>query len=491
MNTRVTLNQTDIALGPDPTRVVMRFFVPGREDFGPGDSRASPVIERILGLDEDVVKTTMSDIDDRFLDRHRDLHATFGEHASMVSSRIGPGVDLSPARTLLLGATFTREFSIEAAALCNPSIVPHPAQDDDGSARFILSARSIGEGHKSTISFRSGVVTASGTVTVDAPGPFPGTASPTGGRHNRAVFQSRLGALDEDRGNAAYVLGGLPRFFDDEELDARIHQVASDATTRPNVQTTLDHLRTLSQACYRVDFDDRTEISEQVLWPHGPFESHGMEDARFVRFTENSGQTTYHATYTGYDGANICVQMIETADFKSFDIKPTAGAAAVGKGLALFPRQVNGRYVALSRSDRETNAIAFSDDLYCWDRSETIQRPERPWELIQLGNCGSPIETNAGWLVLTHGVGPMRTYSLGAILLDLADPRTVLAATTEPILMPTEGQREGYVPNVLYTCGAMAHGDILVIPYAVADQRIAIATLSINEMLHALASGSG
>jgi predicted GH43/DUF377 family glycosyl hydrolase len=256
--------------------------------------------------------------------------------------------------------------------------------------------------------------------------------------------------------------------------------------TRRNTATTVTNLRDIARSSYALAYPTSTEVSERVLWPQAPAERQGMEDARFVRFTELDGAVHYYGTYTAFDGARIGQHLLETEDFCRFTASPMAGAAATGKGLALFPRRVGGRYAALSRSDRETNAVAFSDDIRRWDTSTQIQAPVRPWEILQLGNCGSPIETDAGWLVLTHGVGPMRTYSLGAILLDLDDPRIVLAHSSDPIIAPDTGHREGYVPNVIYSCGGFAHGDVLVLPYAVADQSIAVATLSVSAVLASL-----
>jgi predicted GH43/DUF377 family glycosyl hydrolase len=242
----------------------------------------------------------------------------------------------------------------------------------------------------------------------------------------------------------------------------------------------------LAGSSYRTTFPDHTELSERVLWPQAPSERQGMEDARFVRFVDDDGTVTYLGTYTAFDGDNIAQHLLETDDFGSFAASPMAGAAATGKGLALVPRKVGGRYVALSRSDRESNTIAFSDDLHTWATSEPLQSPERSWEILQLGNCGSPIETDDGWLVLTHGVGPMRTYSLGAILLDLDDPTRVRARSSVPILAPVAHRRDGYVPNVVYSCGGFAHGDVLVLPYGFGDQAIAVATLSVRALVASL-----
>lgn len=485
MTPTALVTETGIELRPDVSRVISRFFVPGREDVGPGDSRAAPVIERVLQLDESDVEAAMRDVEDRFSLRHRDLHRTFIEHAAVVMPRIDPEVDLSPARRLLLGASFTHECAIEGAALCNPSAVLHPRQgQDDG--RFVLSVRGIGEGHHSSIGFRTGNVSATGTVTIDRPGPFPAAGSGSPGIHHRAVLHAKLADLDDDRENAAFVLDPLPPLFDDAELDARLESLAADIATRRNTSTTIGHLRNLARSSYRVEFPGSSDLSERVLWPHAPAEHHGMEDARFVRFVDEAAHVTYYATYTAFDGANISQQLLQTDDFTSFTISPMAGRAATGKGLALFPRKIAGRFAALSRSDRETNAIAFSDDLRCWSTAHPIQLPERPWEILQLGNCGSPIETRGGWLVLTHGVGPMRTYSLGAVLLDLDDPRRVLARSEQPIISPGGDRRDGYVPNVVYSCGGFVHGDVLVLPYGIADQTISIATASIEHLLRTL-----
>lgn len=477
---------TGIEIRPDPTRVVTRFFVPGREVVGSGESRAAPVIDRVLDLPEAAVEAAMLDIDARFGHRHRSLDEVFRNHAELVMSRVDPTTAVSAARHRLLGASFTHEYSIEGAALCNPSAVLHPVQGSGADARFVVSVRGIGEGHRSTIGFRTGTVTERGEVSLDTPGPFPATATPRPGRHSRRAFHAKLAELaelDDDHENAAYVLDPLPTRFDDDALSARIEELEADDATRSHTSRTIEHLRDLAQSSYSVTFDEATDLSERVLWPHAPAEQQGMEDARFVRLVDDDGSTTYYATYTAFDGTEVAQHLLETTDFRSFDATPIAGTAASGKGLAIFPRRIGGRYAALSRSDRETNAITFSDDLRCWSDAAVLQVPGDSWEILQLGNCGSPIETRAGWLVLTHGVGPMRTYAVGAILLDLEHPERVVARAPTPILAPGHNRRDGYVPNVVYSCGGFAHGDTLVLPYGVGDQSIAIATVSIDDLL--------
>ena len=485
MNRTVNLNDTGIEINPDRARVITKFFVPGLEDTGPGDSRATPVVERILALDTLAVTEAMADIDARFAGRHRDLHATFIRHANKIGSRLPDGRDISPELLLLLGASFTHEFAIEAAALCNPSIVLL-SDDDDGDASFVLSVRGIGEGHRSSIGFRTGTVSLAGHVTIDEPGAFAQASIPTSGENHRSVFRAKLVDGHDNSENASDVLDLLPPVFTDAELDERITELAGQAATRRHTATTIASLRDLAQSSYCVEFPAHTDISERVLWPHTPAESHGMEDARFVRFAHDDGSISYYATYTAFDGTHIRQQLLHTVDFATFTSTNMAGSAAVGKGLALFPRKILGRYAALSRADRESNSIAFSDDIRCWPTYQTIQTPEQPWEILQLGNCGSPIETDRGWLVLTHGVGPMRTYSISAILLDLDEPQHVLARSPTPIITPGNDRPGGYVPNVVYTCGAVAHHDTLVVPYGIADQTIAIATLSITELLDAM-----
>jgi len=480
------VTDTGIELHQDRTRVIVRFFVPGREDVGPGESRATSVISRILQLDERDVDAAMQDVDAQFSDRHRGFHDYLSDHAEMVMPRLETDVNLSEARQLLLGAAFTSEYAIEGAALCNPSVVLSPQQGVNGDAEFIMSVRGIGEGHISSIGFRTGRITSSGTVTLDPPGPFPETAYGVPGLHHQSVFHAKLAEIGDDQENAVYALNPLPTRFDDTELNARIELLAAESATRSSTSSTVAHLRYLARTSYAVEFPISSSISERVLWPQMPAERHGMEDARFVRFVRDSGEVTYYATYTAFDGLNVSQQLLETKDFSIFSTSAMGGAAALGKGLAIFPRKIGSRYVALSRSDRETNSIAFSDDLFCWNDSETIQIPEESWDILQLGNCGSPIETDAGWLVLTHGVGPMRTYSIGAILLDLDEPQKVIARSAEPIISPAKGRRDGYVPNVVYSCGGFAHNDTLVLPYGIADQSIAIATLSIDQLIRSM-----
>ncbi len=390
---------------------------------------------------------------------------------------------------LLLGATFTSEYAIEGAALCNPSIVAHPDQADTaaGSLRFVMSVRGIGEGHRSSIGFRTGVVDTAGRATIDEPAPFAGTGRVSGALLDAAVFRGELGRVGNAGEAANYVFDALGDRFTRADLDERLDDLRANLSTRGHGERTVALIRTIAARFYAVEFPSDTSLSERVLWPAMDAEQAGMEDARFVRFVDDDGSVTYYATYTAYSGSRISQQLLETNDFRSFTSRPLVGKAAANKGLALFPRRIDGRYAAMSRSDRETNTVAFADHLAVWTSASPCQKPTEAWEVLQLGNCGPPIETDAGWLVLTHGVGPMRTYSIGALLLDLDDPTRVLGRLRRPLLSPTPDEQNGYVPNVVYSCGALVHADTLVIPYGIGDGAIGIATAPLPELLAAMA----
>jgi predicted GH43/DUF377 family glycosyl hydrolase len=449
------------------------------------------VVQRILDLDDETVERSLDEVMRRFGGRHRDLTDIFRQHAARIGNRLQAEAELSDERWLLLGATFTHEYSVEAAALCNPSMVLHPDQSSspNGTARFVMSVRGIGEGHRSSIGFREGVIDARGHVSVDPPAPSPVIGTTHAAELQRAVFHRHLQDAQRDGESAEFVLDALGATFSANELEERLAALGKQRDTRRNVNATINRLRAIAARSYRVEFPGDVELSRRILWPAIAAESHGMEDARFVRFIDESGSIVYYATYTAYDGNAIRQQLLATRDFATFDVSSLAGPAATNKGLALFPRRINGRFAALSRCDRETNSIAFSDDPGIWDNATTIQTPTQPWEVIQLGNCGPPIETPDGWLALTHGVGPMRTYSIGALLLDLNDPTIVVGRLSEPLITPATDERDGYVPNVVYSCGGLLWADTLVIPYGVADTTTAIATLRWSDLRRVLLEG--
>jgi predicted GH43/DUF377 family glycosyl hydrolase len=485
--------RTSELLRPDPRRVVTRLFIPGHEHLADGQSRATPVLERILALDEPVVGATLAAIMDKFSKRHDDLPGVLAENFAAVAHRLGAIDDLPDATQLLVGAYFTHEYSIEAAALFNPSIVLHPDQRgvSPGEARVVLSLRAVGEGHLSSIEFRTGVVGPDGRVRIDESPDRLAVGRPYEATFDRRLFQRAMSELGDAGEDASYILDTLPDPFTAGELDHALGTLYEHLLTRRTADRTIEHLRWVASCNYQVRFPEDSLLSQRVLMPVAPTESHGMEDARFVRFTDDDGAVSYYATYTAYDGAHVAPQMLKTSDFTTFRISQLAGPAAANKGMALFPRRIDGRFVALSRWDRENNAITTSADGHEWDEPTTVQTPVQPWELIQLGNCGSPIETSEGWLVLTHGVGPMRSYAIGAVLLDLADPTRMIGRLADPLLTPTEAEREGYVPNVVYSCGALSHGQRLIVPYGCADSSIGIAVIDLPQLLDKLLGRRG
>jgi predicted GH43/DUF377 family glycosyl hydrolase len=349
-----------------------------------------------------------------------------------------------------------------------------------------MSVRGIGEGHRSSIGFRTGVVDQWGGVTIDAPSSRLESGTIGEVVYGPSNFRGLLESYSDFGENARAVFGRLGERFTMSELEEQLNCLLHDHETYRNAEDTVHHFRTIAERSYAVSFSVASDVSERILWPHAWAEWRGMEDARLVQFRHDDGSVSYYGTYTAFDGVNISQQMFATEDFVDFRMFPASGRAAVGKGLALFPRRIGGSYVALSRSDNESNSVAFSDDIDHWSDSEVLQAPRRPWEIIQLGNSGSPLETDAGWLVITHAVGPFRTYYLSAVLLDLTDPTRIIGSLQEPLLAPITRERDGYVPNVVYSCGSLLHGDVLMIPFGIADNSIGIATVDKDALLDRL-----
>lgn len=486
---RPLLRLTPVRIAPDPTRVVTRLFVAGQEDFGSTEARTGKVLDRVLALTEDEVVAALEDVYSRFGHRHNDLVHLIEANAHRVANRVMPGRHLSEERWRLIGATFTHEFSTEGASLTNPSAVVHPDQSglSEGAVRFVMSVRGIGEGHRSSIGFRTGVLDADGSIFLDAPGRTLTTGTHWGsflGRHN---FEGMLTTLGDWGENARWVLAQLGERFTVEEMHRVLTAMLLDRDSFRNAETTAHNFRMIADRNYTVNFPRDHPIADRVLWPHSSAEWRGMEDARFVRFTDDDGSACWHATYTAFDGVDISMQMLTTDNFQVFESRPITGTAAHGKGMALFPRRIGGMYAAMARTDHESNSVAFSADPGRWDVHETVQVSRRPWEVIQLGNCGSPIETQAGWLLLTHAVGPMRTYTISASLLDLDDPVRVIGALDAPLIAAGEDVRDGYVPNVVYSCGSLVHGSNLMLPFGIADQSVGIAVVDLDGLVARLA----
>jgi predicted GH43/DUF377 family glycosyl hydrolase len=425
-----------------------------------------------------------------FSGRHKDIGHIFERHLNAVKGYLPPDAKLSDVQRALIGAYFTKEYSIESAALFNPSIVPHPDQSHlkKGSLRFIMSLRATGEGHVSSIVFRSGVLGPHNRFLFDPISDFVETPDlqldPV---YKRNPFRRKLHEMEAVNEITAYILNQLAEDFTYNQLIEKIGMLRSKPQFLEARQNrTFEIMCWLADSNYEVSFPADHRISERVIFPVSKNESRGIEDARFVQFFDNRQKVTYYATYTAYNGNTILPQLIETKDFLKFNILTLNGKAVQNKGMALFPRKIGDRYAMLSRQDGENNHIMFSDNIHFWQESKIIQEPKQPWEFIQIGNCGSPLETDDGWIVLTHGVGPMRQYCIGAILLDLENPTKIIARLDEPLLTPHAKEREGYVPNVVYSCGAIIHNKELVIPYAMSDINSGIATVDVRELLNCM-----
>jgi predicted GH43/DUF377 family glycosyl hydrolase len=487
MNEIGIAKRTDITIRPDVTRVVTKLFIPGQELVGGSESRTSSTVSEVMRLDEAGVDRELAQIMEDFSDRHEDIVAVFDLHAQRVRAFVNE--EVTPNRLQLLGAAFTHEYSLEGAAVCNPSLVAHPDQSDvaEHGLRVVMSLRAIGEGHRSTICFRDGEIDANGGIVIHPPRDFPVLAETTPTLLDRNVYKANLRDKGLEGETSLTILDGLPEKFSRDELAQALAKADGQSDIRINVAENATVLRSYAENFYRSSFSPSSSVCQRVLWPSTVLESQGMEDARFVEMNVE-GVPRYVASYTAYDGKSVCQQLLETDDFVSFDSSPLVGVAAQNKGLAFFPRKIGDKFVALSRYDRAHNFLAFSSDLRCWDDVEPLVLPIQPWEMIQTGNCGSPLELDEGWLVLTHGVGPMRTYGLGALLLDLDDPSKVLGTLVEPLLAPSKSEREGYVPNVVYSCGSLIHEGTLYLPYGESDQNIGCATVDVGELVAAILS---
>ena len=480
----LNLKRSAVSIGPSSQRVVARPFIPGFVGTldALGGSRVDQIVERVLRLPSHEVAERLARARELFGHRHRDLEARWEEHFVEALPHSPRLHSVQGETRALIGAYFTQEYSFEAAALCNPSIVPDPAWSGEGPLRFIMSARAIGEGHISSIEFRTGTVTEDGEVSLEDVGPMIATGRRTSVVYQKLSFLAKLEEMGADPDISDDICGMLPDRFIFDDLAVVLPNLGVPASYPASAFETIRLIHWLASSNYRLEFVNGP-LSERLIFPAGPADSHGMEDARFVRFADDDGSISYYATYTAYDGFQILPQLMETSDFLAFDITTMSGQSARNKGLALFPVKIDGRYAALSRHDRERLYLSYTDDIRSWDSSELIYEPRAGWEVVQVGNCGSPIETDDGWLVITHGVGPMRRYCLGAVLLDRKDPSQVLGRLPRPFLEPGDGERDGYVPNVVYSCGGLVHGGNLVLPFGVADHSIGIAIVPLEGLI--------
>jgi predicted GH43/DUF377 family glycosyl hydrolase len=479
--TNMDVKRTGIVLKPNHTRVVFQPFEPT------GEERALKIIGRVMALDEPEVEAQFEGVMREFHARHHKIKQYFRTRFEQVKHHLLTDRTLSHDRQMLIGAYFTQEYSLESAALFNPSMVWHPDQSGlpEGSRRFILSLRATGEGHISSITFRSGVIDSVGAIHIDVPSRYVTTPDPVpNALYDKNLFQRKLFELGLANGFSELV---LPLVNDQFTLDELTHAVRLvQHQNRPQqrlYEPIAKGILTVARSNYEIRYAPDQSLSERCIFPSSPAERNGIEDARFVRFQEDDGRTVYYATYTAYDGRVILPQLLETRDFLHFKVSTLNGPEVRNKGFALFPRKIQGHYAMLSRQDNENIYLMYSDMLHFWYTKELIAKPTFPWEFIQLGNCGSPIETKAGWLVLTHGVGAMRKYSIGAFLLDRDDPSRLIGRLSEPLLTPNETEREGYVPNVVYSCGGEIHNGELFIPYAMSDYASSFARVSVDAIL--------
>jgi predicted GH43/DUF377 family glycosyl hydrolase len=474
----------EITLLPESARVILRPFIPGTAQL------ITTAIGRVLALTEEEVIAQLNAVRTEFGERHLHTEKLLRAHYKKVSKHVFTQRPLSDERQLLIGALFSGEYALESAAIFNPSIVPHPDQIGvpPGGLRFIMSLRATGEGHISSIEFRAGTISPDNHITFDPVSRFvsvPDVISDPS--YEKKSFVTKLQEMGFEDKYVTAVMGLLETRFTRNDLNKQVAAVRRE--TRPvthHLRSTLKYIQWLADSNYELRFPETLAMSERIIFPVSPNESNGIEDARFVRFTDDDELVMYYATYTAYNGRAILPQIIETEDFLNFRIRTLNGSAVQNKGMALFPRRINGRYAMLSRQDDENLFIMFSDSVHHWSNPQIILRPAEMWESVKIGNCGSPIETEAGWLVLTHGVGPMRKYCIGAALLDLNDPTQVLGRLRQPLLSPEGTEREGYVPNVVYSCGSLLHRRQLILPYAISDHASAIASIQLDELLAAL-----
>lgn len=469
---------------PDHSRVIVKPHVPKDND------RIKRIIMRVLNMPEDKVEQVLERVVRSFSNRHKNILEALDNNYSEIKKFIPQNIQVSDNRKALLGAYFSCEYSIQAAAFFNPSIIAHPDQSGvpEGNLRFILSFRSVGEGHISSIEFRSGIVDENCNFTFDKVSSF---AEPGNVVHNpiydKSTFFLKLAEM-QNHENEIYqrIYNLLPDEFYLSDLNAVLQMVIEYENKDIG-----ESIMWLAKSNYELRFKLDQDLSEKIIFPASQNDSNGIEDARFVRFVDDDGSVTYYATYTAYNGRNILPQIIETKDFTTFKMITLTGDFSKNKGMALFPRKINGKYMMISRVDGENLYLMSSDNIHSWHKAELLKEPEDAWEFVQIGNCGSPVETDQGWVLLTHGVGPMREYSIGVILLDLENPSKIIGNMSEPLLVCAQEEREGYVPNVVYSCGCIDHGDNLIIPYAMSDTCSGIATISLSEFFDSIQKQKG
>jgi beta-1,2-mannobiose phosphorylase / 1,2-beta-oligomannan phosphorylase len=482
---QVDVTRKDVKFLPDASRVIARFLYVN-------DERTLNTIRSVLNMSKAEASVALTQVLRDYSMRHRNISKIFETHFNKIAHllsqlSIDPG-KIEFSQKILLGSYFTMEYSIESAAFFNPSIVEHPDQSETGvgEKRVIISFRATGEGHISSIVFRTGILDKNNNLITEHPGRMLEEAEHILQHiYKKKTFKTRLDEMTDVQPliPSSLILDKLNDKFTYGELRKCITEARKSLHLAADKEILFDQIIWLASSHYELQFSLDTNISERVIFPVSDMEKNGIEDARFVKFSDENDETIYYATYTAYDGSSIMPKLLETRDFLHFKILPVHGEIAKNKGMALFPRKVNGKYAMLCRLDGFNNYISFSDKITIWHEAKLLQQPRFPWEFIQIGNCGSPIETEAGWLVLTHGVGPMREYVIGASLFDLNNPEIEIGRLARPLLMPNANEREGYVPNVVYSCGSIIKNDDLIIPYAMSDYASTYATVNVKELL--------
>lgn len=485
---RLKVTRKDLIIYADKSRVIARFFFNGEE-------RARVLVQKIIDMSDADVEGKVKETLREFNQRHRNISQIFDLHFQRVMNILQFSAeqrdDIDERRKIYIGACFTHEYSIEAAAFFNPSLIVSDDQENlaAGELRAVVSLRATGEGHISSIEFRNVVIDAENNITLEPVGNRLGSAEIIQNHsYNKEKFAQKMAEMRSVQQFTPMILEKLRPEFNYQELRSAVQNTIDEVETANENRSEIQEILWLADSHYTIHFSDDTDISERIIFPVSHWENKGIEDARFVRFVKEDDSTVYYATYTAYDGKAILPKLIETQNFFDFRIKPLYGAGAQNKNLALFPRKVNGKYVMLARIDGVNNYIMKSDSLTIWGEPQLLNEPKFPWEIVQLGNCGSPLETEEGWLLITHGVGPMRRYCLGALLLDLDDPTKIIGRLCEPLLVPDEHEREGYVPNVVYSCGSIINNGELILPYAMSDYASTFATVNLEELLEKLKS---
>lgn len=483
---RVPVIRKNTVFYPDAKRVVARYFMNG-------DERTQNMVSRIMMLDEKQVALSLEHTLREFARRHRNISKIFFSHCEKIRGIIeGMQInynELTDERKMLIGSYCTMEYAIESAAFFNPSIVEDLDQSDleEGETRVIISFRATGEGHISSIVFRRGILDKNNDLRVMKIGNHIDKAEIQHKTlYNKERFLNKLVEMNIPQKYSHDIMQNLPEEFEYSVLHDLLNNALRDPLIGHNRKTALEEIIWLSDSFYDIQFKHDSDLTERVIFPVSDSESRGIEDARFVRFTDDDNTVKVMATYTAYNGHVILPKLISTEDFYSFRVMPLYGTGAKNKNLALFPRKIKGKYAMLSRIDGVNNYLMYSDRPTQWNNPVLLQEPKYCWEFTQIGNCGSPLWTTEGWLVITHGVGAMRRYCIGASLFDLDNPSIEIGRLKEPLLSPLEDEREGYVPNVVYSCGSIIHNNNLILPYAVSDYSSTYGVVDLAELLTAL-----